>query len=56
MENGVILTWSLENIVTVVAMAAVGYLLFGLIAQFVRQGGVGPQLRTIIGQTNGVGG
>ena len=49
MENGVILTWSLENIITVTLMALAGYLVFVALSQFLRQGGPKAILQTVQG-------
>lgn len=38
--RGVLLTWSLENWITVVLMAAAGYFLFAAVSQFYKSGGV----------------
>lgn len=37
--RGTLLTWSIENWITVVLMAALGYMLFALVTQFYKNGG-----------------
>jgi hypothetical protein len=47
MENsGVLITWSFENWVTVVLMAALGYMAFALVTQFYKNGGVGAYVKS----------
>lgn len=44
--RGALLTWSIENWITVVLMAALGYMLFALVTQFFKQGSVGGALQS----------
>lgn len=44
MGDRVLLSWTVENWITVVLMAALGYMLFALLAQFFKQGGVGKYI------------
>jgi hypothetical protein len=43
-SRGSLLTWSIENWITVVIMAALGYMLFAVVTQFFKQGGIGGKI------------